>query len=256
MTTTSGNFKRFVMPGLIPGDGTPGVKWVRLFVTIEYKDGRLSITGVEGPLSSGDCRGSCGQTGIRADITPNDKEGWTTETVDRLRQIWDRWHLNDMRPGCEHQQGPEWDASRPVELQELSWRPEFTKARDAAVAGRLTPIEYETFANREIFGQAVRAQVVYRLTTAIVKPRHPDLWGPEGDTLLAAGYLKLGKTETKTAGWVYPTEHPDGLLCKPCPVCGHRYGTEWKKEEVPGEVVEWLRGLKDTEESCPAVWAR
>ena len=32
-----------------------------VFVEIKYSDGKLSITGVEGPTRSGNCIGSCGQ---------------------------------------------------------------------------------------------------------------------------------------------------------------------------------------------------
>ena len=31
------------------------------YVEIEYKDGKLSLHGVIGPMSNGDCRGSAGQ---------------------------------------------------------------------------------------------------------------------------------------------------------------------------------------------------
>ena len=33
--------------------------------------------------------------------------------VDRLLAIWQRWHLNDMRAGCEHQRAEQWD-KRPL----------------------------------------------------------------------------------------------------------------------------------------------
>lgn len=32
-----------------------------VFCKIQFVDGKLSITGVEGPLKSGNCLGSCGQ---------------------------------------------------------------------------------------------------------------------------------------------------------------------------------------------------
>jgi hypothetical protein len=41
-------------------------------------------------------------------------------------------------------------------------------------------------------------------------------------------------------------EHHEGLLCKPCPVCGYKYGSEWRKRSVPEHVLEFLRGLPDT----------
>jgi hypothetical protein len=49
--------------------------------------------------------------------------------------------------------------------------------------------------------------------------------------------------EKKTLGWLRPEEHPDGILCKPCPVCGYRYGTAWKTEKVPRAVIDWLFAL-------------
>ena len=72
-----------------------------VFVTIEYNDGKLSMTGVESPLPSGNCRGSCGQ------IVSNFSEyvpakGWTTEMLNTLQFIWKTYHLNDTTPNCEH----------------------------------------------------------------------------------------------------------------------------------------------------------
>lgn len=55
-----------------------------------------------------------------------------------------------------------------------------------------------------------------------------------------------GPVEVKTLGWLRPEEHPDGLLCRPCPVCGYKYGSAWKKEEVPQDVINWLFNLPDT----------
>ena len=37
--------------------------------------------------------------------------------------------------------------------------------------------------------------------------------------------------------WIRPDEHPNGLLTKPCEICGYRYGSSWLVEEIPAEVV-------------------
>jgi hypothetical protein len=50
-------------------------------------------------------------------------------------------------------------------------------------------------------------------------------------------------TETKSTGWLNQSEHPDGYLSKPCPICGYKYGSEWRKVEVPADVLEFLQGL-------------
>jgi hypothetical protein len=44
-------------------------------------------------------------------------------------------------------------------------------------------------------------------------------------------------------GWVRPDEHREGLLGKPCEVCGYKYGTSWLFESVPDEVVSFLESL-------------
>lgn len=49
--------------------------------------------------------------------------------------------------------------------------------------------------------------------------------------------------EKKASGWVEYPKHPKGLLHKPCPVCGYRYGTAWIREEVQADIVEWLLSL-------------
>jgi hypothetical protein len=59
--------------------------------------------------------------------------------------------------------------------------------------------------------------------------------------------LEMPDGGKKAAGWVTPDEHPEGLLAKPCPVCGYKYGTAWNKESVPEDVLAWLRSLPDTE---------
>jgi len=50
-------------------------------------------------------------------------------------------------------------------------------------------------------------------------------------------------SETKTAGWIKPSEHPEGMLGKPCEVCGYKYGTAWLREEVPQDVLDFLVSL-------------
>lgn len=74
----------------------------------------LSITGVVGPRSNGNAAGSCGQIIMDykeyhhnghasiADITP--APGWDYDMIRKFFDIWQRWHLNDLRAGCEHQE--------------------------------------------------------------------------------------------------------------------------------------------------------
>lgn len=45
------------------------------------------------------------------------------------------------------------------------------------------------------------------------------------------------------AMWVKPKEHKMGVLGKPCPICGYKFGTEWRKKEVPKKVINFLEAL-------------
>lgn len=74
-----------------------------LFIELNVADGRLSITGVEGPKANGDARGSSGQCmdTLREIITF--APGWNRTMVNRLYDIWDEWHLNDMQAGSPAQ---------------------------------------------------------------------------------------------------------------------------------------------------------
>jgi hypothetical protein len=154
------DFTRILNPGteLINGQKE------QVFVKIEYKNKRLSLTGVVGPRSNGNCRGSCGQI-MLDEVTPNDD--WTYEKINELQDIWNKWHLNDLRAGCEHQR-KNWDTNKSITI-----------------------------------------------TT-------------------------YGKQQIKTAGWVTPSEHPDGLLTKTCEICGYKYGTQWLFEEIPEEILQTL----------------
>ena len=106
-----------------------------LFVTINMKGGRLSITGVEGPKANGNCRGSSGQCvdalGEVTDFAP----GWNPESAGKLKAIWERWHLNDMRAGSTAQEV--WLRANPV----AAVYPEshYVKASEALAAAGLNP---------------------------------------------------------------------------------------------------------------------
>lgn len=163
----------------------PGSNCGRVFVKVDWNGKRLSITGVDGPKSNGDARGGCGQIidtlrelGVYA-------PGWDKAKAEELARVWERWHLNDMRAGCEHQRAEEWD-ERPIDP---------TKPTHS-------------------YGKHFPGQ-------------QQDSWN-----MLA---------------WVRQDEHSEGLLMKPCDVCGYKYGSAWLTEEVPAEVLEYLQGLPETE---------
>lgn len=220
-----------------------GGRFERGFCKIEFSEGKLSISGVIGPRSNGDCRGSCGQCvdEIR-EGTP--AEGWTKEMVNRFCDLWEKWHLNDMRPYCPHQKELGWDklAGKRVTLYNYRLnRMAFDKKKAAENAALDALRRGETFSPTE--EQVLFATIPYSVklpeeisgeNALYYEPKKPLFPGDER------------ATEVKTLGWLKPDEHPDGILCKPCPICGYKYGTSWLKEEVPADVIDWLFALPDT----------
>lgn len=181
-------FTRVLLPGRIPttGAGTRG----DVFVTVKWSDdGRLSITAVEGPDQHGNAAGGAGQCRDALERIGKYRPGWDAATVARLRDVWERWHLNDMRAGCEHQRAAGW-SDRPIDPD---------------------------------------------------KPT--DSYGIHFEGQQSPSWNLLG--------WVRPDEHPGGLLTRECEECGYRYGTAWVREDVPADVVEWLRDLPQAERKHP-----
>lgn len=210
------------------------------FCKIEYNEseGKFSITGVIAPTRNGNALGSAGQCvdEIRGG-TPTDD--WNKEMLNKFCDIWDRWHLNDLRPYCKHQKELGWDiiASEKVNIYHYKLTKEANNKKKEAEKRALEclrngdtfiPTKSEIyFANLENFKDDISAEP-------------PENYEPHKSVLYNSTY------ETKLLGWLRPDEHPEGILTKPCPVCGYKYGTAWLKEEVPEDVIKWLSDLPET----------
>ena len=242
-----------------------GYKHLRddLFCKAEISDsGELSIIGVVGPTPDGNSAGGCVQINMEfAHRNPNHNDhrtsspiapkaiefaqGWNAGLWLKFLEIWHRWHLNHMKSNCEHQIGPDW-TPRDVTLYHFRLRPEITKEqsniKEAAVssikAGRAftpTPRQLAVMAMEYAYTHHEEA-----LPAGIAEYYEPKTPLYNGD---------LGATETKATNWLRPDKHPDGYLCKPCPVCGYRYGSQWRKEALPQTVVDFLRSLPDADKA-------
>lgn len=226
-TQTVAPFEKIVRPGTVkvyPGRAD-------LFCKIKWDGKRLSITGVEGPTRNGDCKGSCGQCGVDPEET-EPSPGWDKAMLAEFAGIWDRWHLNDMRAGCEHQRADGWGKKEleiiTYELTGEALQRQRKIKSDAMDTLRKTGAATMTDEERDFLALEWR--------TTNPRQAHLDLY-------------KVKSTEKKRSGWVRETEHPDGELSKPCPTCGYKYGTQWLTEEVPASVIEWLKALPDTDKT-------
>lgn len=223
-----------------------GLRAANAYAEITFDGNRLSISGVIGPLPSGNCRGSAGQcvNEIRAGDPVN---GWTREMLDKFCDIWEWWHLNDMRPYCEHQRQLGWDkiAGKKVTLYHYTLnRAAMEKKRQAEQNALAALREGKTFTPTD--EQVKYASIDYDLTTYKTlegemsqdyEPRKPLYTGDRGFT------------EENLLGCLEPNSHPEGILCKPCPVCGYKYGTTWQTEEIPPDILDWLFSLPETKET-------
>lgn len=92
-----------------------------IYCSITYKNGELSISGVEGPRANGDAWGSCGQiawgydhrnksqndTRYSVPVTVDEitfAPGWNADLWYGLLNIWHTYHLNKLHAACEHQE--------------------------------------------------------------------------------------------------------------------------------------------------------
>ena len=104
-----------------------------VFSHIQFKDGKLSMTGVEGPKHDGNARGSCGQIVWHEWEISQYAPGFDADTERKLREIWGAWHLNDMQAGSPAQTA--YLKAHPVEDRSAY----FTKASEALAAAGLNP---------------------------------------------------------------------------------------------------------------------
>lgn len=225
--------KRTLRPGTVKA-GYPE-REVDLFLRVEWDGKRLSICGVEGPKRDGDAYGSCGQCVESLGAIQTFAPGWNADKVAKLKAVWDEWHLNDMTPGCEHQTAANWgrDSVEVVtyELNMDAWKLKKEAESEAMNAAREGRTAQLTELGRFLIG--------------------PDWFKsrftpPDADSFLS-GMYEVKKRETKLTNWVYPHEHQRGVLTKPCPECGYKYGSAWLTREVPQDVISFLESLPESD---------
>lgn len=218
-------------------------KFRPVFCEINIKDGELSITGVVGPQANGDAWGGCGQIDDTLRNTPRNERklspAWTPFMFKKFLDVWDTWHLNDMHPECEHQAALGWmeKARQEVTFYKYHLNTDIAKEQNALKKSN---------ENALILGDTVQLtpeQITLLLRPWSIKttdPTPPPDYVP--DTI-----LNRSNAETKTLGWLTESEHPEGILSRPCPTCGYKYGSSCKKVELPADVIEFLESLPDTD---------
>lgn len=209
----------------------------------------LSITGVEAPLSNGDCRGSAGQIDSLMDETYlaniTLEPGWTMEQVEKLLAVWRDYHLNDMKPGCDH------------------WAEQGSDNREKLVIYKMGHSRhyydlYSAMKSRVDKAMDTEGQVTLTEEERFIRslPYELEVADPNGIDEQLKPFYEVKKTETKTAGWVYPKEHERGMLTRECKVCGLKYGSSWYIKQIPQSVIDWLTALPAATKNLPGSWGR
>lgn len=236
------DFTKVLLIGTVPSP----IEYVSVFCKVQYLDGDLSISGIVGPTRGGNAIGGCGQIDMEfAHRNPadNDKrysspippaairfaDGWNVGLWLTFLDIWKQYHLNDLRPGCEHQEAAGWGKD---EIELVTYRLTSITLRERNSLKRQNEARLQN-------GEAVSLTEDEIAFLSLPWERHDS---PDSDSV-GSGCYEAVKHETKTSGWVYPKDHPAGVLTKPCTVCGYRYGTEWKRADVPQDILAFLRNL-------------
>lgn len=214
--------------------GTSG--YGTIFCKIKYSNGKLSISGVEGPTANGSCKGGCGQITDTLSHIKIYYDGWTAKTVKQFQTYWNEYHLNDMRP-----YSPEMKAAGWLELaKSVRYKWEFCdhgNERGAAYGAALAAARSgQPFAPTPEQVEALNRPMSYiEFTSNDTQPT-----AREGYELFST---KL-RSERKTLGWITPEEHPDGLLGRKLnPEDEFGYGSKWWTEPVPEHVLVFLASL-------------
>lgn len=145
-------------------------------------------------------------------------------TFKEIYRLWKMYHLNDMHPECKHQAALGWrdTAKITVTIYEYVLNTETSREQTAInskileaakAGGSYIPNEHEQ--------EIINLEYFYKTHAKL--PEH------------LKAYYKPYKEETKMLGWLYPNEHPAGILTRKCPICGYEYGTAWNHFEIDAE---------------------
>jgi len=207
----------------------------------------LSMTGVIAPMLNGGCKGSCGQCYdvIKDNVAIyNSDEDWTKEKLLKLIDIWQKHHMNDAHAGCEHQDS--WDLNKQIPLYSYSnyATSDYGAKEYFAITRKIMEGRCLDFAEyKELTGKIT-------LVDNIVDSWYKGAPDEQRQELINDGLLLCKQEKTEQAGNVPFQEHVEGLLGKPCEVCGYAYGTQWLYRAIPDDVISFL----DSE--CPATKIR
>jgi hypothetical protein len=162
------------------------------------------------------------------------------------------WHLNDMKPGCEHQDALGWGHGHHVALgSELTpaQREKLESMHDAHVEKQFVRRWKELRSSESAAAQFLRRHRGTNPTmydVGVLTGREQFMVSRELRTF--EKWLKEDVRKDMPFTW-------EGAVYKdsigaPCPECGYRYGTSWLKRELPPEIVALAETVCKEEEKA------
>lgn len=148
-----------------------------------------------------------------------------TPLFNEIYRLWKIYHLNNAHSECEHQRELGWVELAKKEVPIYTFKLTNDAARKREHLKRRI---LDAAKNGKSWETNETEQLLLSLDYSI-KSDSSQL------SSSLAEYYKLDSTELKAIGWLHPEEHSEGILCKPCPVCGYKYGTAWNYMPIPKE---------------------
>ena len=164
-------------------------------------------------------------------------------TFKKIYRLWKAYHLNGMRPECEHQKALGWEKEASEKINLYHYRLNKTAEGKKEEAKKQV---LEALKKCKPFTPTIEQSTMYNLPLFIntYEPNQSFDYEPYLD------FMGTPLIEEEARGWVTYGEGEgksiQGLLCKPCPVCGYKYGTAWKHHPIPAddlaEIVALIEG--------------
>lgn len=197
---------------------------VDIEITIEDRNGKGLELSISGSEYSGATAASQRREESFGQITETARR--VTESklsrgqIDRLCDIWDRWHLNGMQAGCEHQRAAHWH----ICPGHYGYPGE---DRVNCLTADLVPHVYRMEKDRQRQAQVF----VKRLER-------------EWNAAHALDIVTLEREPRRMYTFSINSYRCEfDMLSQPCPVCGYKYGSAWLHEELPESIISELRGI-------------
>lgn len=161
-------------------------------------------------------------------------------TFKKIYRLWTLYHLNGMHAECEHQRALCWRELAGEEITSYAFdMNDETRAKVKAAKARAIDClkAGETFTPTPEETRLVN--LPERLELAI------DELSDDDAAMYRPGKFLSGWAHEKRErrGWVQYEKDDRGLLGRPCPVCGYKYGSGWRYMEIPADDLQQILDL-------------